>query len=297
MSELRVFGVEGLPEVREGDKIGELIAERADVQGGDIVVISQKIVSKAEGRVRRLDEVEPSEKALELAKRLGKEAGLVELVLSESREVLRAERGVLITETHHGFVCANAGIDASNLPQDGTVCLLPADPDNSARRIRTELTAAIEGLGVIPAGQQRRGSVGYHPQSPNVAVVIADSFGRAWRLGQAEVAIGCAGLAALDDWRGRQDTSGRELSATVIAIADEVAAAADLVRTKDEGVPAAIVRGLERYVTADDGPGAIRHDRNQRGSPPADRSARNTGGAEGNGRAVGSDDAVETSAA
>lgn len=256
MSELRVIPVEGIPEVSEGMKVGELIAGRAQIQGGDVVVISQKIVSKAEGQVRRLDEVEPSEKALELAKKLGKEAAIVELILSESREVLRAERGVLITETHHGFVCANAGIDASNLPEDGTVCLLPADPDASARRIRAELVAAVEEPGVKPAGQQRGGSVGHHPRLPHVAVVIADSFGRAWRLGQAEVAIGCAGLTPMDDWRGRHDASGRELSATVVAIGDEVVAAADLVRNKNEGVPAALVRGLGHYVTADDGPGA-----------------------------------------
>lgn len=231
MGEVRVFGIEGIPEVTEGMKIGELIAARAGLQDGDVVVISQKIVSKAEGRVRRLSEVEPSERAIELAKKLGKEAALVELVLSESREVLRAERGVLITETHHGFVCANAGIDSSNLPDDGTVCLLPEDPDASARRIRSEIGTPVAG-------------------------VIADSFGRAWRLGQTEVAIGCAGLAPLDDWRGRHDSQGRELTATVIAIADEIAAAADLVRTKDEGVPAAVVRGLDRYVTPDDGPGA-----------------------------------------
>lgn len=228
--ELRVLPVEGMPEVREGDQVGKLIAEWVELEDGDIVVISQKIVSKAEGQVRKLSEVAPSERAHELAKKLGKEAELVELVLSESREVLREKR-VLITETHHGFVCANAGIDSSNLPEDGTVCLLPEDPDASARRIRSEL--------------------GSH-----VAVLIADSFGRAWRLGQAEAAIGCAGLQPLDDWRGRHDASGRELSATVIAIADEVAAAADLVRSKDEGVPAVVVRGLGRYVGAEDGPGA-----------------------------------------
>jgi coenzyme F420-0:L-glutamate ligase/coenzyme F420-1:gamma-L-glutamate ligase len=229
--ELRVLSVEGMPEVREGDAVGALIAARTELQDGDVVVISQKVISKAEGMVRRLAEVEPSERAIELGKRLGKEAELVELVLSESREVLRAERGVLITETHHGFVCANAGIDTSNLPEDGTVCLLPKDPDASARAIRAELPA-------------------------RVGVVIADSFGRAWRLGQAEVAIGCAGLAPIDDWRGREDAGGRELSATVIAVADEVAAAADLVRVKDSGVPAAVVRGLARYVLAEDGPGA-----------------------------------------
>lgn len=229
--ELRVIPVEGMPEVREGDKVGELIAARIELRNGDIVVISQKVISKAERMVRRLADVEPSERARELAKELGKEAKHVELVLSESKEVLRAERGVLITETHHGFVCANAGIDASNLPDDGTVCLLPEDPDASARSIRAELP-----------GQ--------------VGVVIADSFGRAWRLGQAEVAIGCAGLSPVDDWRGRDDASGRELTATVIAIADEVAAAADLVRVKDSQVPAVVVRGLDRYVLAEDGPGA-----------------------------------------
>ena len=230
MSELRVIPVEGLPEVSEGTRLGELIAERAELEDGDVLVISQKVVSKAEGMVRRLSEVEPSERAIELGRRLDKEPALVELILTESREVLREER-VLITETHHGFVCANAGIDNSNLPEDGTVCLLPVDPDASARRIRAELGSAI-------------------------AVVIADSFGRAWRVGQVEVAIGCAGLRPLDDWRGRRDAHGRELAATEIAVADQIAAAADLVRVKDSGVPAAIVRGLERFVTAEDGPGA-----------------------------------------
>lgn len=229
--ELRVIPVEGLPEVREGARVGELIAGRVELEDGDVVVISQKVVSKAEGQIRQLADVQPSEKALDLANELGKEAALVELILSESREVLRAERGVLITETKHGFVSANAGIDSSNLPEDETVCLLPVDPDSSARRIRAEIPVTV-------------------------GLVIADSFGRAWRLGQAEVAIGCAGLMPLDDWRGKQDASGRELSATMIAIADEVAAAADLVRSKDEGVPAAVVRGLSHYVTAEDGPGA-----------------------------------------
>jgi coenzyme F420-0:L-glutamate ligase/coenzyme F420-1:gamma-L-glutamate ligase len=261
MSELRVLPVKGLPEVEEGMKVGELIAEQADLHNGDVVVISQKIVSKAEGRVRRLAEVKPSERARQLGKELGKEAELVELVLSESAEVLRAERGILITETHHGFVCANAGIDSSNLPEDGTVCLLPSDPDASARAIRSELTTAvIEGSGVTlsrhsTTSHKRVVSGEGHPR-PLLAIVIADSFGRAWRLGQAEVAIGCAGLAPLEDWRGRTDASGLELKATAIAIADEVAAAADLVRTKDSRVPAAVVRGLGHHVTAEDGPGA-----------------------------------------
>jgi coenzyme F420-0:L-glutamate ligase/coenzyme F420-1:gamma-L-glutamate ligase len=253
--ELRVLPVEGLPEIEEAMHLGQLIAERTELQPGDILAISQKVVSKAEGRVRRLADVEPSEKAHELAKKLGKESTFVELALSESREILRAEHGVLITETHHGFICANAGIDTSNLPEDGTVCLLPLDPDSSARAIRKELPLAFEGSGVGVAGPSPLLPADPHP-GPLPAVVVTDSFGRAWRLAQAEVAIGCAGLTPIDDWRGRPDAHGRELSATAIAIADEVAAAADLVRVKDSGVPAAIVRGLERYVMAEDGPGA-----------------------------------------
>jgi coenzyme F420-0:L-glutamate ligase/coenzyme F420-1:gamma-L-glutamate ligase len=252
MSELRIFPVKGMPEVREGDRIGELIAERVELEPSDVVVISQKIVSKAEGQVRKLSEIGPSERARELARKLGKEAEFVQLVLSESREVLREER-VLITETHHGFVCANAGIDASNLPEDGTVCLLPKDPDGSARRIRDEIAG---GPGVGVGGQQRGGSGDPHTRAQPVAVVISDSFGRAWKVGQAEVAIGCAGLQPLDDWRGRQDANGRELTATMIAVADEVAAAADLAREKDSRVPVVVVRGLGRHVGAEDGPGA-----------------------------------------
>ena len=230
MSEVRVVPVVGLPEFGPGMAIGAEIAARAEVRDGDVVVVSQKVVSKAEGRVRRLAEVEPGEEAEGLATELGKAPELVELILAESREVLRAERGVLITETRHGFVCANAGVDSSNLPA-GTVSLLPEDPDASARRIRKEIRAAA-------------------------GVVVADSFGRAWRLGQAEVAIGCAGIAPLDDWRGRADAGGHELEATLIAIADEAASAADLVRDKSSRTPAAIVRGLDRYVTVEDGPGA-----------------------------------------
>ncbi|MEX2106857.1 MAG: coenzyme F420-0:L-glutamate ligase [Solirubrobacterales bacterium] len=233
--ELRILPVAGLPEVSEGMALGELIAERAAPEPGDVVVISQKVVSKAEGRIRKLSAVLPSAGARHLAAILGKEPALVELILSESREVLRAERGVLIVETNHGLVCANAGIDSSNLPDPDSVCLLPEDPDASARRIRAEIATAAGGA---------------------VGVVVSDSFGRAWRLGQAEVAIGCAGLTPLDDWRGRHDAAGRKLEATLIAIADEAAAAADLVRDKVSRVPVAIVRGLSRHVTEDDGPGA-----------------------------------------
>jgi coenzyme F420-0:L-glutamate ligase / coenzyme F420-1:gamma-L-glutamate ligase len=236
MTGIQVIPVMGLPEVGEGTAIGELISARIELHDGDVVVISQKAVSKSEGRVRRLSSVLPGGEARRLAAELGKEPALVELILAESREVLRAERGVLIVETRHGFVCANAGIDSSNLPEPDTVSLLPEDPDASARRLRAEISTAVE--------------------ESSIAVVISDSFGRAWRLGQAEVAIGCAGLAPLDDWRGRRDASGRELEATSIAIADQAAAAADLVRDKAGGIPAAVIRGLERHVTPEDGPGA-----------------------------------------
>jgi coenzyme F420-0:L-glutamate ligase/coenzyme F420-1:gamma-L-glutamate ligase len=224
-----------MPEVEAGAPLGALIAERSELADGDVVVVSQKIVSKAEGRIRRLSAVIPGAGARKYAAVLGKEPALVELILDESAEVLRAERSVLIVETHHGFVCANAGIDSSNLPEPNTVSLLPEDPDASARRIRAEIAAAT---------------------GASVGVVVADSFGRAWRLGQAEVAIGCAGLTPLDDWRGRSDSGGRELEATLIAIADEAASAADLVRDKASGIPAAVVRGLGHHVGAEDGPGA-----------------------------------------
>jgi coenzyme F420-0:L-glutamate ligase / coenzyme F420-1:gamma-L-glutamate ligase len=233
---LRVVGVEGLPEVEEGMRIGELVARQAELHDGDVVVVSQKIVSKAEGRVRRLSSVIPGGEARRLAAVLGKEPALVELILEESAEVLRAERSVLIVETRHGFVCANAGIDSSNLPEPDTVCLLPEDPDASARRIRDEVRDAA---------------------GATAAVIVSDSFGRPWRLGQAEVAIGCAGIVPLDDWRGRPDAGGRELEATLIAVADEAAAAADLVRDKASAVPVAVVRGLGRFVSGDDGPGAV----------------------------------------
>jgi coenzyme F420-0:L-glutamate ligase/coenzyme F420-1:gamma-L-glutamate ligase len=237
---VEVLPVEGLPEVQTGDRLGELLA-RAVAAGGraldaeDVVVVSQKIVSKAEGRQVELADVDPGERALELAERLGKDPRIVELILRESVDVVRAERNVLIVEGRAGWISANAGIDGSNVPGSERVTLLPADADASARRLREELR---EVAGAGPA------------------VVIADSFGRPWRLGQVDVAIGCAGLLPLDDWRGRRDLHGTELAATAIAIADQVAAAADLVRGKDEGIPAAVVRGLGRFVTVDDGPGA-----------------------------------------
>ena len=225
------------PEVRAGDDLGALLAAAApdDLDGGDVVAVAHKVVSKAEGRTRALDLVIPGERARALAERVGRDARLVQVVLDESAEVLRAEPGRLIARTHHGLVCANAGVDLSNVPE-GDVVLLPRDPDRSARELRAALGAR---RGVRPA------------------VVVSDSFGRPWRLGQTDVAVGAAGLLALDDWRGRHDARGRELSATAIAVADAVAGAADLVRTKDGDRPAVLVRGLARFVSEEDGAGAV----------------------------------------
>jgi coenzyme F420-0:L-glutamate ligase/coenzyme F420-1:gamma-L-glutamate ligase len=230
-----VLPVEGLPEIEAGARLGELLASAARPGADDVIVVSQKVVSKAEGRVVELASVEPGERAEELAAEHGKDPRVVELVLRESRRIVRAQGGVLITETTGGWICANAGIDSSNLSTEGTVALLPVDSDDSARRLRNEIEAAC---GARPA------------------VVVADSFGRPWRIGQTDVAIGCAGLVPLDDWRGHADRGGRELEATAIAIADQAAAAADLVRDKASGIPAAIIRGLGHHVTAEDGPGA-----------------------------------------
>ena len=208
----------------------------ADLGSGDVVVVAHKVVSKAEGRLRPLDEIEPGERARQLAAEHGKDARLVQAVLDESAEVLRGAGGTLVCVTHRGFVCANAGVDQSNASgEPGELVLLPEHPDGSARRLRTGLEAA---LGVRPA------------------VVIADSFGRAWRLGQTDVAIGAAGMDPLDQWIGRGDGFGRELRVTSIAVADSIAAAADLARAKDSLEPVVLVRGLDRFVTADDGPGA-----------------------------------------
>jgi coenzyme F420-0:L-glutamate ligase / coenzyme F420-1:gamma-L-glutamate ligase len=230
----------GLPEISPGDDLAALVGsalqrEGTELHDGDVVVVAHKAVSKAEGRVRRLDDVQPSARAQQLAQEFEKDARHVQVVLDESSAVLRATRGVMICVTRHGFVCANAGVDASNTRDEGTVILLPRDPDGSARAIRRALRTA---LGVSPA------------------VLITDSFGRAWRHGQCDVAIGCAGLSPLEDWRGRTDSVGRELSATWIAIADQLASAADLARTKDGRQPVVLVSGAERHVTADDGPGA-----------------------------------------
>jgi coenzyme F420-0:L-glutamate ligase / coenzyme F420-1:gamma-L-glutamate ligase len=237
MTTISATALDGIPEVRAGDDPATLIASALDgheLADDDVIVVAHKLISKAEGATRRLSDVRPGERALALAAALGKDPRHVQVVLDQTREVRRAENGVLITVTHHGFVCANAGVDASNAPDDDTVITLPVAPDDSARRLRAGL----------------RGLTGSRP-----AVVITDSFGRAWRTGQCDVAIGCAGLQPLDDWRGRTDMRGRELHATVIAVADELAAAADLARSKDAMQPAILVRGAGRWVTRDDGPG------------------------------------------
>jgi coenzyme F420-0:L-glutamate ligase/coenzyme F420-1:gamma-L-glutamate ligase len=228
----------GFPEVRPGDDLSELIAKRAPdppLRDGDILVVAHKIVSKAEGRVTDLRDVQPSAEARQLASSLGKDARHVQVVLDGTRQVLRARHGVLICLTHHGFVCANAGVDASNVPGDSMVVSLPLDPDDSARRLR----AGIRRLTGIAPG-----------------ILITDSFGRAWRHGQTDVAIGCAGIDPLEDWRGRTDATGRELHATWMAVADELAAAADLARAKDASAPVVLVRGAGRHVMVQDGPGA-----------------------------------------
>ena len=223
--------------MRPGDDLAALIAAAAppDLDAGDILVVAHKVVSKAEGRVVRLADVEPGPRAVELAASQGKDARAVQVVLNEAVEVLRAERTVMICETRHGFVCANAGVDASNASAPDELILLPLDPDASARALRARLG---ELRGVRPA------------------VVVSDSFGRAWRVGQTDVAIGAAGIEPVDDWIGRFDAAGRELRATAIAVADSIAAAADLARRKDSREPAVLVRGLLRVVVEDDGPGA-----------------------------------------
>jgi coenzyme F420-0:L-glutamate ligase/coenzyme F420-1:gamma-L-glutamate ligase len=234
LSPIAVLPVEGLPEIGPGDALGQMIAAGAGLADGDIVVIAQKVVSKAEGRRRSLGDVEPGPRAIELGAALDKDPRLVELILGESERIVRSER-VLIVETRSGLICANAGIDSSNVGGDEEVLLLPADPDASARRLRAEIGAA--------SGRR-------------VGVVVSDSFGRPWRVGQTEVAIGCAGIGPIDEWRGRADRDGRELAATEIAVADQLAAAADLVRDKAAGIPAAVVRGRADLVTEEDGPGA-----------------------------------------
>jgi coenzyme F420-0:L-glutamate ligase/coenzyme F420-1:gamma-L-glutamate ligase len=225
--EIRVIGLGGLPELEEGDDLGGLLADACarvgGLEPGDVVVVAQKAVSKVEGRVVRLDDVVPSPRAVELAGDEG-DPREVEVILRESAEVVRSRPPLVIARTRHGFVCASAGVDASNAKGPGTVILLPLDPDASAAGLRDRLA---ELTGVAPG------------------VIVSDSFGRAWRRGTTDVALGVAGLVALRDLRGTRDGSGYELQSTMIAVADEIAGAAELVMGKSAGVPAAIVRGVD----------------------------------------------------
>jgi coenzyme F420-0:L-glutamate ligase/coenzyme F420-1:gamma-L-glutamate ligase len=219
--ELRVIPVRGLPEVRAGDDVAALIGGCAALEDGDVVVVAHKVVSKAEGRVVRLEGVEPSPQARDLAD--GEDPRRLEVILGETARLVRTRPPLVIAETRHGFVCASAGVDASNAPEAGTLVLLPEDPDASAAGLRARLRELT---------------------GRDVAVIVSDSFGRAWRQGTTDVAIGCAGLAPLLDLQGQRDGAGYELHATVIAVADELAGAAELVRGKLERIPVAIVRGF-----------------------------------------------------
>jgi coenzyme F420-0:L-glutamate ligase/coenzyme F420-1:gamma-L-glutamate ligase len=223
-----IYPLTGIPEVRAGDDVTALILESAGegpgIEAGDVVVVTQKVVSKAEGRIIALDDVTPSEEAVKLGVETEKDPRLVELILRESVGIVRQSGPILITETHHGFVCANAGIDASNVGPEGLVCLLPEDPDRSAREIR-------DGI------RERTGA--------DVAVVISDTFGRAWREGHTNAAIGLAGMLAFVDYVGQTDPHGYELRVSTLAVADELAAAGELVMNKLDRVPVAIVRGYE----------------------------------------------------
>lgn len=221
MTALTLLPVEGIPEIGEGDDLGRIIAERAAIEDGDVLVVAQKVVSKAEGRVRRLRDVTPGETAVTIAEGTDRDPRMVQVVLDESVRIVRRER-VLIVETHQGFVCANAGVDQSNVPGEDTVLLLPVDADRSAATIRERLRDLT--------GRQ-------------VAVIVSDTFGRPWRTGIVNVALGVAGLAPLADLRGSVDDHGRELHATIIAVADELASAAELVSGKTRRVPVVIVRG------------------------------------------------------
>ena len=219
----------GLPEVHKGDVLSRLIIQAArkakvSFRSGDVLVIAQKIVSKAEGRIAQLTEIEPSAKAIQLGGKLKKDPRLVEIILRQSRRIVR-DHPVLITETHHGFVCANAGVDHSNVPGEDVVTLLPEDPDGSARKIAAEL----------------RKSTG-----ENLAVIVSDTFGRPWRLGLTNVAVGAAGVPVLRDLRGTPDRDAKPLQATILAVADELAAAAGLLMGKSDGLPVVIIRGY-RY--------------------------------------------------
>ncbi|HEV8227584.1 MAG TPA: coenzyme F420-0:L-glutamate ligase [Methylomirabilota bacterium] len=222
-----VIGIEGLPEIQLGDDLGRLIAEAATAQGtslaaGDLLVVSQKIVSKTEGRVLRLGDITPSPESQAVAEEIGRDPRLVEVILRESRRVVRKDKGVLIVETHHGLVCANAGVDQSNVDAD-TACLLPEDSDRSARGLRDRLEALTR---------------------HRLGIIIADTFGRPWREGLTNVAIGVAGLEPLKSYLGEKDPAGHVLQATILALADELSSAAEPIMGKLDRIPVVVIRGL-----------------------------------------------------
>jgi coenzyme F420-0:L-glutamate ligase / coenzyme F420-1:gamma-L-glutamate ligase len=225
---MTLFGVPGLPEIRPNDDLpalidGALRRARFRLRAGDICVVTQKIVSKAEGALADLNQITPSEFALNLSRKVGKDPRLLEVILRESRRIVRMDRDIMICETRHGWICANAGVDQSNIPGETIVALLPADPDRSARKIRLRLKKLC---------------------NADIPVIIADTFGRPWREGVTNVAVGVAGLAAVIDWRGKKDDCGRKLQRTLLAVADEMAAAAELVMGKTGRLPVVIIRGL-----------------------------------------------------
>lgn len=235
-SEIRILPVQGIGEIQAGSDLGQLLwdalrAQRQELQQGDILVVTQKIVSKAEGRVVHLDQIEPSDFARAFAQEWNKDAAHVEVVLRESRRIVRMDHGVLITETPHGFICANAGVDESNAGGKRVLTLLPLDPDRSAKELRTRMQ--------LLAGEEI-----------DLAVIISDTWGRPWRDGQVNNAIGVAGMEAIADYRGQFDPYGYEMHISKIAVADELAAAAELVMNKIDRVPAALIRGY-RYSPAE----------------------------------------------
>jgi len=224
VSSLHVFPVTGIPELREGDDLAAMIVKRVQLEDRDVVAVVQKAISKVEGRVVRLDGIEPSERAKDIAGDDGDAARRIEVILREAKRVVRVRPPLVICETRHGFICASAGVDTSNSPEPGMLVLLPVDPDASAARLRADLRA-------------RTGI--------DVGVIVTDSFGRPWRQGTTDVAVGASGVEVLRDLQGRRDPVGYELHATVIAIADEIAGAAQLVSGKLDRVPVTILRGLD----------------------------------------------------
>ena len=232
--QMQIIGISGMPETQIGDYVGAQIldactASEIDILDGDILVVTQKIISKSEGRVITINDIEPSELAVSISEGHRRDPRHTELILRESRRIVRMDRGNIISETHHGFNCANAGIDASNIPGEGTVALLPVDPDKSAYGIRRSISDAI---GI------------------DVAVIISDTFGRPWRTGAVNVAIGVSGMEPMESYVGEEDDNGNLMYTTVICVADEIAAASELVMGKTSRIPVALIRGYE-YTSSD----------------------------------------------